>query len=253
MSKPQLPVIALVIFAVHVTVSNFAYVALSELHWFRVWLFGSDDAIRLQQRSISTTALVWTLLAIIGLCASLFSSNVGVGGIVDLLHAPIVSNPIMHFVFWMAGCAALFATSDALVYGVMLVKAYNPVIGKIRDDLKRPTIPFRSAIIAAASATALFLLVEIANIPFEKIVFIVAPIFLNLLPAAVDAVTRPSVNAWPVVVASVMYMTLSIIGLLQPANQLTFTLAAALAPGIIAMLRFLTRPLPKKHTSPDYL
>lgn len=228
--------IVLILFTLHVALSNLSFVVLSELHWLRVWLFRPEEAIRLQRISIVTTSFVWLILAIIGLCGNLFGTSVGVDGILDLLNDGVLRNPVFHLAFWLVACAALFSTADAQVYAFLVVFAYDVKRGEINRSSTRPMRPLLMALIVSAPATLAFFLLQISALPFEKLIFILAPILLNLLPALADAAIVGKIRLWPVALSLALYTVFSVVGLLQPNDQLAFTLAAALVPTVLTVI-----------------
>ncbi len=85
-------------------------------------------------------------------------------------------------------------------------------------------------------AAAIYLTVRAGDVPFDKIVFVLLPITLNLLPAFVQLAYHQNVQLWPMLFSLAVYVTLSAVGFTMPENQLAATLAAALTPVVMAGL-----------------
>ena len=77
---------------------------------------------------------------------------------------------------------------------------------------------------------------RINQIPFDKIVFVLLPITLNLLPAFAQLSFGRAVRLWPILVSLLIYIVLATVGFFTPENQLAATLTAALAPVVIAVI-----------------
>lgn len=94
--------------------------------------------------------------------------------------------------------------------------------------------PFLKSVVVTIVFALAYFIVRFLNLPFEKVIFIIIPLPLNLLPAFALAVYGRRQSPVPIIISLIFYSIFSIIGLLQPANQFFTTLLAALCPIVVA-------------------
>ncbi len=232
---PIVPPNVVLLFVLHVLVANAFLTLVSESHWLRLWVF-SENEIKQQVPAQIGAALVWAALIAIGLLASSLTDAVDTDNVAKLLAKLNELSPIFVMAFWIGGTAALFSTADAQIYGFRLVTAFNIGTGAISDSTVSAKRPALIAIIVALIASGLYAAVRSNQIPFDKIVFVLLPITLNLLPAFAQLAFGRTIKVWPLALSLLIYVALAIVGFLMPENQLAATLAAALAPVVIATL-----------------
>jgi hypothetical protein len=218
------------IFTLHVLFLNLFIVLLTEGHWLRVWIFGKYETT-LQVKSTAATALISIILIFIGLFSFVITgSKIGEDSIILLLQNLGNLSPIFIVFFWLGGIAALFSTADAQLYSFLLVKEFDINEGKLSNKLMEKINPFTLSLSLAALFSVAYFLTRYFHVPFEKIVFIIIPMCLNLLPAFVRAVKGYQPKPSLLIFSIILYLVCSIFGILQPVDQMSWTLASALMP-----------------------
>ena len=81
---PILGVKECLLFSLHVIFLNSFLVFVTEGHWLRLWVF-NDNEIKVQSKSILSTAIIWALLSIIGLLTFSQINNVGTLAVSNLI------------------------------------------------------------------------------------------------------------------------------------------------------------------------
>lgn len=228
------------LFVLHVFILNSFLVLVTEGHWLRMWLFGERE-LRLQRPAISSTAITWAILILIGLIGGTVTSATGDNAIADILAFVQDRAPFVIVAFWVAAVAALFSTADGNIYGLLMVLSFNPAEGKLSGS----NIPVHHAVIAAGASCAIglvyFAVRELA-IPFEKIVFILIPLCMNIVPSLMCGAFHRRVSPAFTMISLTGYGVLSVLGMLQPQQELVGTLTAALFPFIVGSLALLIQP-----------
>lgn len=243
--RPILPLKDCFLFAFQVISLNSLLVLVTESHWLRVWIFRRKET-ELLVKSTGTTALLWFVMANIGLFATQICSGnpaeppvVGENAIVGLLTKLNGISAIFLVAFWTGGMAALFSTADAQIYSFLLVKEFDSESGKLKTVLMSTLNPLRTSIIVTISFAAVYTLVRYLSLPFEKMIFLVLPICLNIFPAFVlAAIGAPQRSAY-ILLSLVLYVACSIAAILQPREQFSWTLAAPVMPILVGGLAWL--------------
>jgi hypothetical protein len=227
-----------VLFAFHVSFVNLFLVLVTEPHWLRLWIFKSKETT-LQLRAVGWTAGIWIVLTLVGFLASFHSNGkVGEEAVVGLLSKLSVISPVFLVAFWLGGVAALFSSADAQIYSFLVVREFGLNTGKLRTRLMETLNPFRLSLMMSAAFAAIYYLVRILNVPFEKIIFFIIPLNLNIFPAFMIATRRLPQNPVYIYVSLLLYCGCSILGLRQPSDVFLWTLAAPLMPllvGVVAL------------------
>jgi hypothetical protein len=194
----------------------------------------------LQITSLVSTLSIWTLLILIGLGASvMFPGKIGEDLIVALLLNISQLSPVFAMAFWVGGVAALFSTADMQIYSFMLVRKFDPESGTLRAGALARVRPGLTSLGFAVVFTFMYWIVRSLQVPFEKIIFIVIPMSLNILPAMFRAIRHLPQHPGYIWTSLVLYLACSLTGLLKPSSQLTWTLVAALVPvgvSIVALI-----------------
>jgi hypothetical protein len=243
---PQVPPWQGVLFVLHVFAANIFFVLVTEGHWLRIWLFKDQEDIR-QGPSTLWTGTVWAVLAVAGCLAGLITTQTGTPGVVPVIKMLGDIHPAFALLFWLGGAAALLSVSDAQIYGFVLVSGFRVRDGKIHQGLTRPQHPFYPALLVAIIFSCIYGVVRYYAIPFEKIIFILLPMCLNLLPAFLAVATGRAVRSIWTILAVAAYLAASFAGLVQPSSELVWTLAAALMPVVVSLCMLLIQP-PTKHS-----
>lgn len=224
------------IFALHVIFLNIFLVLVTEGHWLRIWIFGNKET-QMQVKSLMATAIIWLILSLVGFYAFAYSgSQIGENAIVSLVQGLSNLSPLFLVFFWLGGIAALFSTADSQIYSLLLVYEFENKSGKLNNKLMDRFNPFVISILAAIFFSVVYFLVRHFNLPFEKIVFIVMPMCLNLLPAFVRALKGYEQKPMLILISITLYLICSVLGFLQSENELMWTLAAALMPIVCSIL-----------------
>lgn len=235
---PELPILDCVLFAFHVTALNLVLVLVTETHWLRMWIF-KEKEIKLQVRSVGTTAVVWLLLIIAGFMTFIISTKIGEEAIVDTILKLNGISVVFICAFWVGGIAALFSTADVQIYSFLLVNEFDADTGKLRGKRLQDIKPFITSVVISVIFALAYFTVRFLNLPFEKIIFIIIPLTLNLLPAFALAAYGRRQSPVPLIVSLILYFICSIIGLFQPERQLVTTLLAALIPILVSFVAVL--------------
>lgn len=233
---PDLPILACILFSAHILCLNGIQLLTTEHHWLRLWIFREKETDGLKSAT-AFTAMVWAVLSAIGLLAFYLSGKtLGVPAVVALLSRLNELSIIFIAVFWIGGIAALFSTTDAGLYALLVVSGFRPKEGKLHDRDMAKLRPFRtSAWIAVGTTGAYIVLVQFMQLPIEKLLFLVFPLSLNLFPAFVRAFRGLPQSPWYIIVALVLYVGCAVAGLRQPLKSFEWTLAAGLMPIIVGI------------------
>lgn len=234
--SPTVGIGTLVLFAVHVVVLNLSFVLVNEPHWLRVWIFREKET-RLQAKSTLVTAIFWALLIVVGFGARAITPDaVGADVISGLVDAVGQVWPGLIAAFWLAGIGALFTTADANVYSFLIVSGFRSEDGNIRSDLLARMKPFLVAAASAGLFAAVYAATRYLEAPFEKIIFLIMPLGLNLLPGMVQLIHKGRATVLPLITSLFGYSLCGLIGFLQPRLELAWTLAAALVPPLVGFV-----------------
>jgi len=231
-----------ILFAIQVISLNFILVLVTEPHWLRVWIFGAKET-RLQGSSTFATAILWGILAILGLFAfPLSGQKIGEDAILALLTQMSGVSTVFLVAFWIGGMAALFASADSQIYSFLLVKEFQVSTGKVREVLMSNMKPFRLSLLTSIAFALTYAVVRSFDIPFEKMIFVVLPVCLNVFPAFVLAVLDEKQKPSFIIISLFLYIVCSFMGFTQPSNQFSWTLLAPFCPILVSGYIFL------KHT-----
>ena len=239
--QPQIPWQQGVLFVVHVMLLNIFFVLLTEGHWFRLWLFAGRETTN-QWRGTFSTGFIWLLLAIVGCLAVAITTKTGTEGIGPVLLSLAQTHAAFVILFWIGAAAAVFSTADAQIYVFLLVRAFETKTGQIHDKVNRPQHPIGLALLVSLLFAAAYAVTRYYQIPFEKLVFILFPLSLNSLPAFIGILfDRRHRSIWTLF-SLAGYTAVSIKGLMDPQNDLLWTLMAALVPfAVVALMLLLQR------------
>lgn len=227
--------IEIVLFLVHVFLINAFFVILAESHWLRLWLF-EEKEVKYQIRAQALTAFLWGGIIFAGLSAYSLVGKTETDLVADtLLKFLALPIPFVYAFFWMGAIAALFSTADGQLYCFFLVRAFDPKRGLIPDKAKRIRDPFLFSISAGTLFALVYFVVRFLEIPFEKIVFSVMPITMNLLPALLPLVAGKKPKICYTVYSLVIYSLVVFIGLLIPSTALYASLGAIVVPILFSL------------------
>jgi len=246
--RPILPTSQCVTFAFHVLFLNSFLVLVSEAHWLRMWIFGDNETTQ-QKPSLRWLAILWGLLILTGfLTSDITHQKVGEDAIAGLLSNLMAVSWIFPIAFWAAGTAALFSSADAAIYSFLIVRRFDGSTGKLVQMRTAEIRPAFYTFVVSGIYVITYALVRHFQIPFEKIVFVVMPLNLNILPAFIFAVRRTPQKPILIWISLALYASASTIGFLQSSNQLFWTLMAALMPVLASVVAFVwTFALPQRE------
>lgn len=239
--SPQIPIDACVTFAIATIFLNGFIVVSTAPHWLRVWVFGEKES-RMQIPAISLTALIWVFLIAIGLMASVLAAgnlspaNPASDALVFLLDKLIDLSPVFAMAFWLAGMAALFSTADAQMYSLLLVRQYNYRTGEIIEEPLSTIRPFLSSILLALTFFVFYIIIRISNAPFEKLVFLLLPIFMNIVPAFARHLRKLEQRPIYVYCSLGLYIRCSALALRGASQDFFFTVAAPVMPILVSIV-----------------
>ena len=246
--SPMLDQQQCVIFGIHVFFLNSFLVLVSESHWFRLWIFDQSET-REQRTSQIAIAIMWGCLILVGLFASRLSGGqVGENAVVDLLRRLTALSPIFPVAFWLGGTAALFSSADAAIYSALIVRRFDNRSGKLLQVRRAEIAPIRYAVLVTIAFAVAYAAVRYFGLPFEKIIFVVIPLNLNLLPAFVFLIRRRRQRPIFIWLSLLLYTLASVVGFMQPERTLFWTLMAALVPVVLSVAAWL-RTLRDRETA----
>lgn len=227
------------LFVGHVLVLNAFLVVFTEAHWLRLWALTERPVISQQLAGTGSTALVWLVLSVCGLLAFGITGTVGENAVADLLARFGENGIVAVTIFWLGAAAALFSTADTQIYSLLLVSRFDPLSGQIDDAQFANMRPALIAGIAAALFFGLYWAARESQVPFEKIIFIIIPFTLNLMPAFAALLFRRRPSALLVTLSLLGYMAFATLGFLQAADEFTMTLSASLVPIVVSLFVWL--------------
>ena len=238
LGRPILDPISIFLFCAHVLFLNTFFVVVNESHWLRMWIF-RDKEIGLQWKGTLMTAVVWIALIVLGFLGILLTAGaIGNDAIFYLMSSLYDVSPLFLVFFWFAAVAALFTTADAQIYSFLVVHGFNVRTGKLSQTKLKSIKPLVISIVAAVVFSLIYLIVRSLEAPFEKIIFTLMPLSLNVLPALVQARYGKAVNILPIVASIVGYSIFSVLGFFQADYTMALTLLSALVPVVISFLIF---------------
>lgn len=239
MFSPMLPIEICVLFVIHVLALNLLIILVTEPHWLRVWAFGARETTKLPS-SLLWTACISVLLIFLGIVAFYLSGGKpGEDSIVSMIKATSEISLVFPVAFWVAGVAALFSTADAQIYSFLVVRQYDTQKGTLENRSLDSIRPLAVAVAATVIFVALYAFVRSLSLPFEKIIFVIVPLCLCIMPAFSFAMRRTTQRPSFLVVAVVVYGVLSTLGLLQPEHSLQWNIAAAVGPISLALVAYM--------------
>lgn len=249
MSSPRIPLIGGVLFAFACTFLNSFLILVTEPHWLRVWMFGEKET-KLQVRSLSFTCLVWLILIALGALASVaVSADEGgtkiTGGddvIIFFLTQMTNLSPLFAVIFWVAGMAALFSTSDAQIYSSLLIIRFDAHQGTIINTASNTLRPALTSGLAAALFTTIYVLVRLMALPFEQLVLLLLPSCLNTVPALILASRGIPQLPGLLWVSIVLYFICAVFGLAHGPTGQVFAVAAPLMPLLASLIALFYKP-----------
>lgn len=236
LSAPILPTRDCILFGLQVISLNSLLVLVTEPHWLRVWIFRKKET-EMQVRSTGATAALWLALTAIGLFAyELSGHKIGEPAILSLLGDLSKISSSFLVAFWIGGMAALFASADTQIYSALLVNEFDLRTGQVRELKMANMKPFKTSLVATLVFALLYTLVRAYDLPFEKMIFVVLPVCLNLFPAFVLAALRRPPAPMYLWLSLMLYASFSVAGFLQPRDQFSMTLLAPVAPVIVSLV-----------------
>ena len=255
---PTSPLLSGVLFAISCLFLNSFLVLITQPHWFRVWMFGEKETT-LQVTSLSVTAVVWSILILIGALAStvLSAKNIpeactapnldSVQVVVCYLQQVTNAYPLLAVAFWVAGTGALFSTADAQIYSLFAIQRFDLREGKIAHAEFKELRPAFYAAIAAALFAGCYALVRFLKVDFDQLVFVLLPSCLNIVPAlilAVRGIRQEPILLW---ISIVPYAVCGFLGLLHTDVAPIFAVAAPLMPLTVSAVALVYRPKEVAH------
>ncbi|HEV2842083.1 MAG TPA: hypothetical protein VGW39_12210 [Chthoniobacterales bacterium] len=251
-AAPWLSTRACVLFALHNICLNGLLMLVTESHWLRLWIFRERETRKLIQSSL-WTGVVWVPLSVIGFMAYYASGkDPGLDAVAGLLDKLNDFSIVFSAVFWIGGIAALFSTTDATFYSLLVVHGFDSNSGKLRDRVMANIRPGVTAVVISAAVAGCYaVLFQWLKLPIEKFLFIVFPLPLNLFPAFVRAFRGLPQRPWYIVIALLLYLFCAVKGLRQPQLQFEWTLAAALVPIGVGFIAAFGRRPPKADIKAD--
>lgn len=241
--KPDVPSWVVWLFVAHVLCLNPFLIVVTEGHWFRRWAFGEPE-LRQQVPGLFVVVVISCLLVAVGLLAGYYLPGEPGDALIGRLLASLEDKLVFFAAaFWIAGIAALFSTADVQILGLVFTVGFRPSEGKASLEnwiIKQPALS--ATALAVLLVVVYFLIRIVLKLEFEKLVFIVLPAAISLLPLFVLKLRYRTWKAWHywLTVAGLLgYGCISMAGLIRPAEQLQLNLAAILVPVFLASIVWL--------------
>ncbi len=224
------------LFVIHVAFLNLFLVLVTEAHWLRLWIFGKRET-NLQLSSTMLTAGLWFILIILGFLASFITNGAfGEQAVIGLITNLNEISPLFLSAFWIAAVAALFTTADAQAYSFILVKSFKSDDGKLDTAKLKINKPIFSTLLIGLFISLVYYCTRYFQLPFEKLIFIIIPSSLNILPAIIMLAYKKAMKPIIIFYSFIGYLIFSIFGLIQPDDQFAFTLLASLVPFVFSVI-----------------
>lgn len=221
------------LFVVHVFALNLFLPLVLETHWLRLWAF-KETEITMQRAGLTATVLLAIPLIIAGtLVYYLSNGTTGQGAVIIFVDSITRLSPVFGFVFWVAALAALFSTADTHIYAALVLSRFNARTGEMSQGRRSP---FILALFSSVLFVIFYALVEINEIRFDKIMFVVVPSALILLPPIIELARGAKPSVFKLYAAALGYWGASIYGLVSPSREFEANLIAALVPVILAFV-----------------
>lgn len=222
------------IFATHVLVLNLFQITCTEHHWFRMWLFGETELSR-QSRGTAFTGLIWLIMLPVGFIAFSLSNTPGEAAIGALVPALGQLFSWFSILFWVGATAALFSTADMQIYSALLVSRFEPRTSTLHDISLTRATSLASAVVAATAFGLLYMAARAAALPLEKIIFVIVPMCIVLLPGFLHFRWGYQVRPEVLILSFVSYVSMAAWGFLVSAANFSFTLSAVFLPLLISV------------------
>lgn len=230
---PLVSTVDCVLFAIQVFSLNLFLVLVTEPHWLRVWIFQQKE-INLQLKSVSLTGILWAILALAGLLAFTVTGEIGERGVYAVLAKLSDISPLFLVAFWIGGIAALFSTADSQIYSILLVHSFNSKSGNIDDSRFLGMKPLVISIVSTLVFCGIYVFVRRFDVPFDKMIFVVLPFCLNILPCFFLLVNNRPQHPGYVIASMILYSSCSAYGFIQDTNDFAFTLLAPFCPILVS-------------------
>lgn len=232
---PRLDLKSSIAFIIATIFLNSFLVLVSESHWLRVWIFGKKETT-LQVKAQISTSIIWFLLILVGFGVSLLGINsIGNSAIAELLSKLKNLSPFFIVAFWLAGTAALFSTTDSQFYSFFIVKSFDSKSGQINTEKLNAIKPIILSGFISILFTAIYFLVKHFNLPLEKLVFLLLPICMNVVPAFFRQIFGLKPKPLYLYMSIILYLLISIKALTDQQNEFFYTLAAPIVPFIVSI------------------
>jgi hypothetical protein len=248
LGTPAISPVGGILFVISCLFLNSFLLLVTPPHWLRMWVFGKKE-IHLQIRSLAGTCAVWTALILVGALASIaitLNPPPGTPGSIDVVvhflrELTEDGSYLFAVAFWIAGMAALFASADVQIYALWLLKNYNVGSGKLDPDARMDQMPLLYSLLAAAGFTVIYAIVRYYQVPFDRLVFVLLPSCLAIVPSLVLAIR--GVRQTPLLPAAAItaYASLSAVALLSNRFGEEFAVAAPIAPLLISVVALFWR------------
>lgn len=224
-----------IVFGFHVLVLNLFQIICTEPHWFRLWLFKNVE-ITSQAKGVIGTGIVWILFLFIGFSTFAITGQIGEPAIGALLNKISLSNPLFLFLFWVAAAGALFSTVDTQLYSIMLVSKYNVAKGTLPITTKRFQNPLLVVVLFTLAFGFIYFLVKYFSLEFEKLLLVIVPFSIVLLPLFIEKSTGRSPKISTLVVSLSGYVIIAGAGFFLDRINFFATLSAIFFPVLISII-----------------
>ena len=234
---PSIPLFICLVFVLSTIFLNMVIVVGTEAHWIRVSLYGRNE-YKFQAKSVFAVAFLWAILIGIGFFMAANTEKVGAEAVVEVIGNLANLSPMFAVAFWLAGTAALFSTADFQAYTVCLLLSYSRKTGAVDVNRMHRMQPFKVAFFSAMAFSLLYFTVRKAQIPFEIVIFIVFPIWTNVVPVLVARATGRPARAEVIFISLMLYGVCSAMSVIDSANGLFWAVLAPSSAAVVTVGQF---------------
>jgi hypothetical protein len=210
----------------------------TESHWLRLWAF-KEIELEVQRDALAVTVGIPVPLLIAGFLIFLLSDQTDDAAIKYFIEQLTSVSPVLTFIFWIAGAAALFSSAESNVYAALICYRFDTRSGSMTVHGPNPIL---IALTLAALFCGIYWLVSgeakvlWRAVPFDRLVFTLVPCALILLPPILDLAHRRRPSRTKLYLAAAGYWIASVYGLVFPNWFYQANLIAAIIPVAIALI-----------------
>ncbi len=238
---PSLPWTEVGLFVFQLIFLNLFVNLVTEAHWLRLWIFKEKEIIK-QASGIRWTALLWVILAAVGLLAGNVSGGKqGVAAVLGFLGKLAAHSPVFVTAFWIGAMAALFASADTYIYSFLVVSRFRIKTGRVANLEMSRLRPLLLSLGVTIVFAGLYAAVRHKGLGLDQLVFLVFPLSLNIFPAFIRIRCEKSQSAKYIVASLLLYLVFVGIAVYRPASEFYWRLFPSLCPMVVSLFAWLKK------------